>query len=68
MIWHMVLWRLGNKNKILKDGINMDIKIAELMLKFITKVCNKHRGLCVTRYSKGVSDNIVYKFEWCDCG
>ena len=46
----------------------MDIKIAEWMLKFISKVCNKHRGLCVTKYYKGVSDTIEYKLESCDCG
>lgn len=46
----------------------MDVRIANWMLKFVTKVCNKHRGLRVSKYSKGVSDAIVYKLEWCDCG
>lgn len=46
----------------------MDVRIANWMLKFVAKVCNKHKGLRVNKYSKGVSDAIVYKLEWCDCG
>lgn len=46
----------------------MDIKIANWMLKFIAKVCNKHRGLCVRKYYKGTSNVVVYKLEFCDCG
>ena len=30
----------------------MDIKIAEWMLKFVAKVCNKHKGLCISKASK----------------
>ena len=45
----------------------MDVKIANMMLKFITKVCNKHNGLTIERYSK-LSGEVIYKLEWCDCG
>ena len=45
----------------------MDIKLAEIMLKFITRVCNKHKGLCIEKYSK-LSGEAIYKLEACDCG
>ena len=45
----------------------MDIKIANWMLKFINKVCNKNNGLNIQKYSK-ISGETVYKLEWCDCG
>jgi hypothetical protein len=47
----------------------MDIKIAELMLRYIAKVVNKHRarGLALKRYSK-ISGEVSYRLEWCDCG
>lgn len=44
----------------------MDIKLAEIMLKFVTRVCNKHKGLCVEKYSK-LSGEVKYELEWCDC-
>lgn len=47
--------------------INMDIKIANWMLKFVAKVCNKHKGLRVRKYYKGVSDIVGYELESCDC-
>ena len=46
--------------------INMDIKIAKWMLKFIAKVCNKHKGLNIAKYSK-LSGEKIYKLEWYDC-
>ena len=46
----------------------LDIKIAEWMLKFITRVCNKHGCLRINKYYKGTSDTIIYKLEWFDCG
>jgi hypothetical protein len=46
--------------------INMDIKIAEWMLEFITRVCNKHKGLCISKASK-LSGEKVYELQWCDC-
>ena len=45
--------------------MNMDVKIAEWMLKFITKVCNKHKGLCISKGSY-LSGEDVYELEWCD--
>lgn len=47
--------------------LNMDIKIAKWMLKFITKVCNKHNGLYISKASK-LSGEKVYELQWCDCG
>lgn len=47
--------------------INMDIKIAKWMLKFVEKVCNKHKGLNIAKYSK-LSGEKVYELEWYDCG
>lgn len=44
----------------------MDIKIANWMLKFVAKVCNKHKGLCIGRASK-LSGEQVYELEWQDC-
>ena len=46
----------------------MDIKLARWMLKFIEKVCNKHKGLNIIKYSKlsGVHGEKVYRLEWCD--
>ena len=48
--------------------VNMDIKIANWMLKFVAKVCNEHKGLRVRKYYKGVSDIVGYELESCDCG
>lgn len=45
----------------------MDIKLAEWMLKFISKVCNKYKGLNIEKYSK-LSGEKIYKLEWLDCG
>lgn len=45
----------------------MDIKLAELMLKLVTRVCNKHKGLNIGKYSK-LSGEKVYELEWHDCG
>lgn len=45
----------------------MDVKLAEWMLKFVTKVCNKHRGLRINKAEK-LSGEKVYRLEWCDCG
>ena len=45
----------------------MDIKIANLMLKFIAKVCNKHKSLIVRKYFK-LSGEVFYELEWCDEG
>lgn len=44
----------------------MKIKIAKLFLKYIEKVCNEHKGLNITKYSRlnGVK---VYELEWYDC-
>ena len=47
--------------------MRIDLKLAELMLKYISKVCNKHKGLNVTKYSK-ISGKVTYKLEWHDCG
>ncbi len=44
----------------------MDVKIAKMMLKFVTKVCNKHKGLNITTYAK-LSGEKIYKLEWYDC-
>ena len=44
----------------------MDIKLAEIMLKFITRVCNKHKGLCIEMYSK-LSGEVIYTLEVYDC-
>ncbi len=46
--------------------MRFDIKIAEFMLKFISRVCTKHRGLSVTKYSR-LNGTITYKLEWHDC-
>lgn len=46
----------------------MDIKIANWMLKYVAKVCNKHKGLTVRKAYKGVSDIVIYELEFCDCG
>lgn len=43
----------------------MDVKLAEWMLKFVARVCNKHSGLRVTK-AKMLSGEMVYKLEWCD--
>ena len=43
----------------------MDIKLAEIMLKFITKVCNRHKGLQIEKYSK-LSGQVIYKLEGTD--
>ena len=45
----------------------MDVKIAKMMLKYIEKVCNKHIGLNITKYTK-LSGEKTYKLEWYDCG
>jgi hypothetical protein len=44
----------------------MDIILAKLMLKFIEKVCSKHSGLCIVKYSKlsGVPAEKAYRLEW----
>lgn len=47
-------------------ALRLDIIIAKLMLKFITKVCNKYKGLNIERYSK-LSDEVIYKLQWSDC-
>lgn len=46
----------------------MQIKLAELMLKYITKVINKYKykGLGLVKYSK-LSGEVSYKLEWHDC-
>lgn len=44
----------------------MDLKLANVMLKFITKVCNKHRGLTIQKYRK-ISGEVIYKLEEHDC-
>ena len=41
----------------------MDIKIANWMLKFVDKVCNKHKGWRGRKYDKGVSDIVGYELE-----
>lgn len=43
----------------------MDIKLAKIMLKFITKVCNKYKGLNIASYSK-LSGEKTYELEWYD--
>lgn len=53
------------KINIIMRGKYMDIKLAKLMLKYITKVCNKHNGLDITKYSK-LSDEVIYELEWLD--
>lgn len=45
----------------------MELKLAETMLKFITKACNKHRGLVIEKYRK-TSGEVTYQLEWHDCG
>ena len=44
----------------------MKFRIANLMLKFISKLCTRNSGLAIRKYSK-LSGEIIYKFEWCDC-
>lgn len=44
----------------------MKIKLANLMLKFISKLCTRNRGLALQKYSK-LSGEIIYKLEWHDC-
>jgi hypothetical protein len=45
--------------------MNLGYVIAELMLKFITKICNKYKGLGIEKYSK-LSGETIYKLEWSD--
>lgn len=45
----------------------MSLKLAKLMLKFITKICNKHKGLVIQKYRK-ISGEVIYQLEWHDCG
>ena len=47
----------------------MDIKLAELMLRYVAKVVNKYRarGLGLEKYSK-LSGEVSYRLEWYDCG
>jgi hypothetical protein len=47
--------------------MRIDLKLAETMLKFITKVCNKHKGLNITKYSK-LSGEVTYELEFYDAG
>lgn len=44
----------------------MKFKLANLMLKFISKLCTRNSGLVIRKYSK-LSGEIIYKLEWCDC-
>ena len=44
----------------------MKFRMANLMLKFISKLCTEHRGLVIKKYSR-LSGKIIYKLEWCDC-
>ena len=46
----------------------MDIKIANWMLMLVANLSNKHKGLRVRKYYKGVSDIVGYELESCDCG
>lgn len=41
-------------------------RMANLMLKFISKICTKNSGIVIRKYSK-LSGEIIYKLEWCDC-
>lgn len=45
----------------------LDIKIANCMLRYVAKVCNRHKCLRINKYYKGTSDTILYKLEWFDC-
>lgn len=45
----------------------IDVKIARVMLKYIEKVCNRHSGLNIAKYSK-LSGEKTYRLEWYDCG
>lgn len=44
----------------------MKFRIANLMLKFISKLCTRNSGLVIRKYSK-LSGEIIYKLVWCDC-
>lgn len=44
----------------------MTVKIAKILLKYVEKVCNKHKGLNITKYSK-LDGTKSYKLEWYDC-
>lgn len=44
----------------------MKLGIANLMLKFINKLCNRNSGLVLRKYSK-LSGEIIYKLEWSEC-
>lgn len=44
----------------------MKIKLAKFMLKFISKLCTKNKGLTVQKYFK-LSGEVIYKLEWHDC-
>ena len=41
----------------------MKFRIANLMLKFISKLCTRNTGLVLQKYSK-LSGEIIYKLEW----
>ena len=43
----------------------MAVKIAKILLKYVEKVCNKHK-LNITKYSK-LDGTKSYKLEWYDC-
>ena len=45
--------------------MSIDVKLAELMMKLVTKVYNRHNGLRVIK-AKMLSGENVYKLEWCD--
>lgn len=42
------------------------IKIAGLMLKFISKICTRYKGLNVVKYSK-LNGTVNYYLEFHDC-
>jgi len=44
----------------------MKFRIANLMLKFINKLCARNSGIVLRKYSK-LSGEIIYKLEWRDC-
>lgn len=44
----------------------MKFRMADLMLRFISKLCTRNSGLVLRKYSK-LSGEIIYKLEWCDC-
>lgn len=44
----------------------MKLKLANLMLKLISKLCTRNSGLVIQKYSK-LSGEIIYKLEWHDC-